>query len=42
MWAQAHRSLSAFPCSFKEWALTTSIAQWPSTVSEVSSCSARS
>lgn len=24
-------------CSFKEWALTTSIAQWPSTVSEVSS-----
>lgn len=23
--------------SFKEWALTTSIAQWPSTVSEVSS-----
>lgn len=29
-------TLCPFPLSFKEWTLTTSLAQWPSVVSEVS------
>lgn len=34
---KGHHSHTLFPCSFKEWTLTTSLAQWPSGVSEVSS-----